>query len=575
MPRRSAQSARRRAICHIDENPQGLQSRFCNIDIFHFKNLVPYDKIVGMRNVVKFLCYFAMCFVAVDAWAAKVVGYDEVINGMSIDEMTQPEDLSILNYGTINGISVAGGIDITIQNYGEVNGDIVLLCNGFGICAHVTQVITGIVDTDSGLNDMNLISGLSGHTVVVANDNHEISLLDVIAAAGNAGRIVLTGQNVILDVGAIGEHPAIEFNPGAGGDSTNSVSFIIHGWTEDWDETQPILSGIVVPNANDNFGGADFIDVDSMFAPYAELNGSRLYARFARQTNYGIVFENELGDWLDDLRDENPDDELLGALDAARSRAGLRDVLSNSMRTNPIKLLDPVRSFNTFMLGDHIHDLAFGIVAEPFYIYSGDFSVLGGGVGVSGRVAKNLVAKFGAYAGRMDYDGELDNFNAMIYGANFGAMYKDSDFYARAIGTVSSAKFSDLEIFDGTRGVKNPGGLSGAGIVDGGLVFRLFDEFDLTPFVGARFDYAHVSDFSDTDVNMRFGLNIDKETTVDGNRYAFGISAVGQTNGDIYGSIYTDIMSVVDGVGGRLQFGILNDDLGLSYRISLDAKFAF
>ena len=528
-----------------------------------------------MRDVIKFLCYFALCFVAVDACVAKVVGYDEVIDDMSIDETTEPEDLSILNYGTINGISVAGGIGITIQNYGEVNGDVVLLCNDFGICAHVTQIITGIVDTNSGLNDINLISGLSGHTVIVVNDDHEISLLDVIAAAGDAGLIVLTGQNVILDIGMIGEHPTIEFNPGAGGSSINSMSFIINGWNENWDETQPILSGIVFENSEYNFDGAQFIGVDSMFAPYAELEGSRLYARFARETNYKKVFENELGDWLDDLRDENPDDKLLGVLDVARSRAGLRDVLSRSMRTNPIKLLDPVRSFNTFMLGDHIHDLAFGIVAEPFYIYSGDFSVLGGGAGVSGRVAKNLVAKFGAYAGRMDYDGELDNFNAMIYGVNFGVMYKDSDFYARGIGTASSANFSVIEIFNGTRGVKNPSGLSGAGIVDGGFVFRLFDEFDLTPFVGARFDYAHVSDFSDTDVNMRFGVNIDKETIVDGNRYAFGISAVGQTNGDIYGSIYTDIMSVVDGVGGRLQFGILNDDLGLSYRISLDAKFAF
>ena len=566
--------------------PQGVRSRFCNINIFHFKKLVPCDKIMGMRDVIKFLFCFALCFAAVDTCVAKVVGYDEVIDDMSIDEMTEPEDLSILNYGTINGISVAGGIGITIQNYGEVNGDVVLLCNDFGICAHVTQIITGIVDTNSGLNDINLISGLSGHVVIVANDSHEISLVDVIAAAGDATQIVLTSEKVVLDIGAIGEHPNICFDPGVTNillpevgigqsEVANSVGFIIRGWTEYWDETQPILSGIVLENAEQNFGGAIFEGIDPMFAPHADLEGSRLYARFARQTNYKKVFENELGDWLDDLRDENPDDKLLGALDAARSRAGLRDVLSRSMRTNPIKLLDPVRSFNAFMLGDHIHDLAFGIVAEPFYIYSGDFSVLGGGAGVSGRVAKNLVAKFGAYAGRMDYDGELDNFNAMIYGANFGAMYKDSDFYARAIGTVSSANFSDIEIFDGTRGVKNPGGLSGAGIVDGGFVFRLFDEFDLTPFVGARFDYAHVSDFSDTDLNMRFGLNIDKETTVDGNRYAFGVSAVGQTNGDIYGSIYTDIMSVVDGVGGRLQFGILNDDLGLSYRISLDAKFAF
>ena len=522
---------------------------------------------MGMKNVIKFLCDFALCFVAIDVWAIEIGStYDESNPYGDISFGPLDSDTTIINHGVIGGtITITGGILVTIQNYGEIINPILCIdC----VPANINQIITGN-------GDMNLIAGLSGHRVIVDNENNNINLSDVIAAAGGAGQIVLTGANVVLDIGAIDTHPAIEFNPGAGGNSTNSVAFIIRGWNENWDESQPILNGIVLSNASDNFGGAEFIGVDSMFDPYAELDGSRLYARFARQTNYGIVFENDLGDWLDELRDENPDDKLLGALDAARNRAGLRDVLSNSMRTNPIRLLDPVRSFNTFMLGDHIHDLAFGVVAEPFYIYSGDFSVLGGGAGVAGRITKNLVAKFGGYAGRMNYDSELDDFNAMVYGANFGALYKDSDFYARAVGTLSSAQFKDIEIFDGVRGKQNPNGISGAGIADGGIVFRVLDEFDLTPFIGARFDYAGVAGFSDTDVNMRFGLNIDKETIVDGNKYAFGLSAVGQTNGDIYGSIYTDIMSVVDGVGGRLQFGILNDDLGLSYRISLDAKFAF
>ena len=522
---------------------------------------------MGMKNVIKFLCNFALCFVAIDAWAIEIGStYDESNPYGDITFGPLDSDTTIINHGVIGGtITINGGILVTIQNYGKIMNPISCVdC----VPSNINQIITGN-------GDMNLIAGLSGHRVIVDNENNNINLSDVIAAAGGAGQIVLTGANVVLDIGAIGTHPAIEFNPGAAGNSTNSVAFIIRGWNENWDESQPILNGIVLSNASDNFGGAEFIGVDSMFDPYAELDGSRLYARFARQTNYGIVFENDLGDWLDNLRDENPDDKLLGALDAARNRAGLRDVLSNSMRTNPIRLLDPVRSFNTFMLGDHIHDLAFGVVAEPFYIYSGDFSVLGGGAGVAGRITKNLVAKFGGYAGRMDYDGELDDFNAMVYGANFGALYKDSDFYARVVGTLSSAQFKDIEIFDGVRGKQNPNGISGAGVADGGIVFRVLDEFDLTPFIGARFDYAGVAGFSDTDVNMRFGVNIDKETIVDGNKYAFGLSAVGQTNGDIYGSIYTDIMSVVDGVGGRLQFGILNDDLGLSYRISLDAKFAF
>lgn len=543
-----------------------------------------------MKNILKILCFFVFEFIVMGVHAHTIEdGVLYIFAGETYDaDITFDSEtpyLSIVNMGVITGnITVDAGVVVPIQNYGEITGDINLLCNDDS-CAQVYQIITGIVDTDSGLNDMNPISGLTGYNVIVANYANEISLADIIAVAGNAGQIVLTGPNVVVDVCAIGNHPGILLNPGAiteivgesntnpeTGETISSVSFSVYGITEDWDETQPFLTGI---EDFANFAGAMFEGVDSMFAPVARPYGDSLYVDMVRQTNYGIVFENDLGDWLDELRDDAPDDKLLGALDAARTRAGLRDVLSRSMRTNPIRLMDPVRSFNTFVLGEHIHDLAFGIVAEPFYIYSSDFSVLGGGAGVSGRIAKNLVAKFGAYAGKMDYDGDLDNFSGMIYGANFGALYKDSDFYVRGIGTVSSAQFNDIEVFDGTRGVQNPNGISGAGAIDGGLVFRLFDEFDLTPFVGARFDYAHVLNFNNTDLNIRFGLNIDKEATVDGNKYALGVQAVGQTNGEIYGAIYTDIMSVVDGVGGRLQFGILNDDFGLSYKIALDAKFTF
>ena len=252
---------------------------------------------MGMKNVIKFLCNFALCFVAIDAFAREIAP-DEVVGDIDIGSDTS--DLTIINHGTINGtISIANGVSVTIQNYGVINGAV-----NCTTCALVDQIITGN-------GDMNLIAGLSGHRVIVDNENNNINLSDVIAAAGGSGKIVLTGANVVLDIGVIDTHPAIEFNPGAGGNSTNSVAFIIRGWNENWDESQPILNGIVLSNASDNFGGAEFIGVDSMFDPYAELDGSRLYARFARQTNYGIVFENDLGDWLDELRDENPDDKLL------------------------------------------------------------------------------------------------------------------------------------------------------------------------------------------------------------------------------------------------------------------------
>jgi hypothetical protein len=147
------------------------------VKFFYFKNFVPCGKIMGMKKVIKFLCNFALCFVVIDAFAARVVGYDEVIDGMSIDGTTSLDYLSIINYGTINGMSVAGGIGVTIQNYGVINGAV-----NCSTCALVNQVITGN-------GDINPIAGLSGHRVIVVNNATEISLADVIAVAGNAGKL--------------------------------------------------------------------------------------------------------------------------------------------------------------------------------------------------------------------------------------------------------------------------------------------------------------------------------------------------------------------------------------------------
>ena len=527
-----------------------------------------------MRNVAKFLCFLFANFVAMNAYAVVEVIDETLYIGVGDTYDADIEIISggpyyrIVNRGEITGtINIQTGAAAVIQNFGVISGTV--NCNdgsGNGTCVNIQQIITGDIDDVSGRDDMNPIPGLAHHTVIVQNSVPGISLADIIAVAGDAYEIELTHHGVVVDVGISDTHPTIFL------DSITALNFIVHGLPVTWDSSVPVLTGI-----SNHSGGHDVkvAGVDSMYLARGWISGDGLYVSLRRQTNYGIVLENATGGFLDDLRAQNPDDKLIGALDNAWTRAELNDVLSRSMRTNPINLMDPLRSFNTFVLGEYIHDLAFGIVAEPFYIYSSDFSVIGGGVGVSGTVAKNMIAKFGVYAGKMDYNGDLDDFSGMIYGANLGAMYKDSDFYARAVGVLSSVKFDDIDIFDGARAVSNPTGISAAAIVDGGLVFRLWNEFDVTPFVGARFDYAKVAGSNDSDTNLRFGVNVDKETTVDGNRYAFGLQALAQTDSEIYGAIYTDIMSVVDGVGGRLQFGILHDDFGMSYKISLDAKFVF
>ena len=513
-----------------------------------------------MRNVVKLLCKIASCFVAINANAWEIIGgelriYENDVYDQEIHIDSESSYTSIVNHGKITKpITIDSGVVFAITNYGEIESAV-----SCGTCVAVQQIIP---DGDA----INIIPGLAGHEVVVENGATNIHLADVIAIAGDAETIIVRNIDMIVDFGITDVHPKINV------DSTNGVSFEVWGLPDGWNSTEPLLT-----NINNGDGTVVTVDgVDKFYIASGYIENQALYVQLSRRTDYSVVMENEMGNWLDELRVENPNDKLLGALDGAWTRSEMNGMLAQSVRTNPIKLMEPARIMNSFMLGESFHDLDFGIVAEPFYIYSGDFSILGGGVSVSGNVTKNLTAKFGGYVGKIDYDNYLDSFDGMVYGANVGAVYKDTDFYARAVGTFASAGFRDITVFDGTRGAQNPNGISGAAVVDGGVVFNVFGGFDVVPFVGARFDYAHVLNSSDTDTNLRFGLNVDKDTVVDGNKYAFGLHTFAQTNGEIYAGIYTDMMSVVDGVGGRLDLGLLHDDdFGMSYRIKFDVKFDF
>ena len=95
------------------------------------------------------------------------------------------------------------------------------------------------------------------------------------------------------------------------------------------------------------------------------------------------------------------------------------------------------------------------------------------------------------------------------------------------------------------------------------------------PFVGARGDWASVLNDNDFDASFRAGLIANVDTDTDGNKYKFGAQLLAQTDGSIYGGIYTDMMSTADGVGGGASIGVLHDDMGWSYKLELNIKFEF
>ena len=416
-----------------------------------------------------------------------------------------------------------------------------------------------ITQTITGTNNAHKIEHLSGQNVEV-NTTDILDMAEFLDLISNANVVNVIQGGFMINSNLPSNNVALNVN--------NSTTFYIHGLPND--VSKPLIKGVLGTPI------VQTVDIDPMYDVTVDWHGPDLYLSVLRRTDYSeIMPDSNLGNYLDDLRDKNPDDKLLAALDRAPDRRSLNNILAKSVRTNPIKLMDAPRSINTFYDSVFIDDVAFGIIARPFYISSNDFYFVGGAANVTGKIAKNTVGTFGFVGGMLKYNGEYDDYNGTLYGGNIDVRYMDDDFYLRAYGTMSYAMFNDIYAFDGVRAVQNVNGLGGMATIDAGLVYRAMDELKLIPFLGARIDYASV--LNDTNIGgaARAGINALVDTDMDGNKYTFGARMFGQTDGAVYAGIYTDMMSTADGVGGGASVGLLYDDMGLSYKLELNIKFEF
>lgn len=522
---------------------------------FCFKKKILRAKIFGMRKVsyiiLGFLCvvypHFAFGLDINDA--IYTVNNNDVIN----DDININTSVRIKNYGTLNGEIHTNGYSVQIENYGEIN-------SGFD-AAHPQLIQQNI----TGYDNMHKINNLAGHTIEVNMPGlavtDGINMKDFINLISGADSVNV-GSGIFL-VGADLPENNVPITVG------NGTALYVNGIPDDI--SNPLVRGI-------NQNGMLFlgqINIDPMYIVTPRIIGDALYIDVVRQTDYSMAMGDSFGEYLDELREKDPDDKLIAALDNASDATDVKRILSESLHTNPIKIMDAIRSVNTFYDTMHIDEMEFGFVARPFYIYSGDFSVVGGAGNVTHKFRDNILATIGMIGGMLKYNDNLNDYTGTLYGGNIGVQYTENDFYLRAFGAISYAEFDNVNVFDNGKMRRDVGGISGIMTGDFGLVYAVMQELKLIPFVGVRADYASVLDDSDSDFNLRAGLIATVDTNTDGNVYKFGAKLLTQTDGTIYAGIYTDMISTVDGVGGGASIGVVYDDMGMSYKLELNIKFEF
>lgn len=487
---------------------------------------------------------------------AGAVEYSEnvTIDGEVNEDIYITGSITLVNNGTLRrNIYINGPYSLTIENHGIIEGGFIT-----GTGATITQSVS-----DAG--DLHLIPNLSGHTVNVT-DAYMLDMADLMAMSGNAAEVQLTDSTIAINQIIPDTGTTIYLNEG--------VAFSIDG---------SILSQSSVLLRNIDGSGMPMVTitgVDPMYiaGPADGLHyiiGDELQVALRRQTNYSIVFGGELGDYLDSLRAEHANDKLINRLDRANTRGQLNSVLRKSVRTNPILLAQPMRMVNIMNDISVFNDMDSMATITPFYVASEEFSMYGGNVNVSGRIHDNIFAKFGVFGGMLNYDGKLDNYNSVLYGGNFDVAYNGKDFFADTYGTFSYANFKDINVFNNGHVVKKPSGVAGRFGLDAGKVFNIYDDIKIAPFVGGIIDYAKVLNKNDTDLNLRIGAETMVDTVQDGNKYSVGVRAFIQTDGGIYATLRSNMLSIVDGVGGGINLGVLYSDSVISYKVALDIKFIF
>ncbi len=410
----------------------------------------------------------------------------------------------------------------------------------------------------SGADDLGNINFGTDYSVLVRGANN-LSLDDVMDSVVGAGRIII--QDSMLDLNDVGAGYTGYF------ELRGDVVFRM--------ETLP---NTYVGRVLDNVSGDAQItiernDTDIMYADYAYISDSVLYIGRKRETDYVKILGDESGEFLNSLRDKNPNDSLLLVLDSAMDMNALYDVMSESVRFVPDKLLDAVRTVDAFGRG---YDIDNSVGIAPFVIMSDNFYAYGVDVRAQIWANKNLNIGMGMRAGMMDYSSSFDEFSVLFYGISGVADYVfDNNLFVH--GAFDMSVFdSDIEsVFWNKQIVHDPSVIGINTDIDIGYKYAIGDSFYVAPFVGVDADLYCLDVMNKWFVPVHGGVTVGYSFETLGIRYEYDVSVSANSDNRVSAIGRIGFWSDCDAVGGDVSVSVLRMLDTTSYQISAGGKLWF
>ena len=456
---------------------------------------------------------------------------------------------------------------INLENHGEINTDI-YVSDEYNLYVRNTGIFNANIVLGNGANLYQIISNAEQITQLNVNAEYDmivdatdvLRLVDIANVAPSMGRVVL--DNSILDINGA------QVVYGGNWQLGDEVIFKI-------DSLDDLYGRVILENVSGN-GRVIFqtSQTDDMFVDVGRIENNNLVVDRVRETDYYKILKNDVGTFLNNIRLKNPEDRLLGRLDAAERWDEIHNALSKSVRFNPDLMIRSMRVLNTFNTFYNFGNNNSGINLDV--VLSDDFNARGINAGVDINWSDKLNFTLGVGAGRLDYASGVDEFAADYYTVNLGMDYVYDENLVVMGNLVLGKMDTDIDsvLYSGTV-YSQPSVLGGNMRLDFGYRFNIYESGYLIPIIGGGTEmysaesvdvskvYAHagfIAGYQYQMMGILYNLYTKIESTPD-----YGVAISGGLG----------FWSTYDRAGGYAEIAAMHAFDADSYKLSVGARMWF